>query len=150
MSSLLLNIGNLIGVTATAGTGGSSGTSGAGGTSATAGASTVATAGTSGTSGSTGASTASAPQAASSGVPVATTALKAGWGMQAGQTVYINTRSGVGGFTAWVPYIVAYVFSDGNAVLIQEPDCVVYTGALAVGANLRRVGETYSDPYPGP
>ncbi len=71
------------------------------------------------------------------------------FGMTTGETVYLNVRLG-GPPTAWVAYIVAYIFQDGNAVLIREPDCVAYTGDMAIGVNLRRKGVDYGDGIFGP
>jgi hypothetical protein len=54
------------------------------------------------------------------------------------------------GLGAWAPYTVAWVFADGNAIIVNEPNIHLYTGALLVGYNLRRMGETYADALPGP
>ena len=82
--------------------------------------------------------------------PQATTANKKSWGLTVGDTVYVNLRQGTMGPIAWVPYKVTYVFADGNASIVREPDVVGYTGGMTIGGNLRRAGETYDDAYPGP
>ncbi len=95
---------------------------------------------------STSASAGATPATPSTPAGVVTDATsKAKWAIQLSETIYVNTRLGTGP-GAWVPYTAVYVFNDGNAVLVREPDRVTYTGPLAVADNLRRAGETYADP----
>ena len=70
--------------------------------------------------------------------------------MAVGQVVYVNMYQCAGSLGAWAPYNVAWVFADGNAILVNEPNIHVYTGKLLVGYNLRRMTDTYADPLPGP
>ena len=109
---------------------------------------TLGTPGVTGTPATSGASTPSAPStpvAVSVGTSIAT------WAIAPNETIYFNRldRSTIGP-TAWLAMIARYVFADGNAVLTAEPNIVVYTGNLTVGANLRRKSETYNSTYPGP
>ena len=138
--SSLLSI-NVLGTTATVGSGGVVVSTSAS-TSASSGGTTSPSSGQS--SGSTAPTSSPAP---TSSAVVPNNIAKADWNIQVGQTLMVNQRQS-NGPSAWVPYKVVYVFADGNAAVVKEPDCVGYTGFLAVGSNLRRQGESYASDTP--
>jgi hypothetical protein len=82
--------------------------------------------------------------------PIADTTDTRALALVVGQTVYVNMYASFSGINPWKAYTVGWVFSDGNAVLVSEPNMYLYTGSLVVGVNMRRADQTYANPAPGP
>lgn len=82
--------------------------------------------------------------------PIADTTDTRALALVVGQTVYVNMYASFSGINPWKAYTVGWVFSDGNAVLVSEPNMSLYTGGLVVGVNMRRADQTYANPAPGP
>lgn len=95
-------------------------------------------------------SSSSASSTSSSSTPTAVTTgtTKAAWAMKPGETLLYNSRGYLGPFN-WSQWVVAFVWPDGEAVLVGPGKQVMRTEGLSVVKNLRRASEVYpDDPSP--